>query len=141
MTDDLLGFKLLKAANLNSQHEQLIKATITAINYENIKKKIKSIFSFENKIAATEQQLKANLHFIRKKTHLKRMASLKTMTLKTARNHLKHTIPSETSIKNIDQKQDPNKNNLGINNKTTPDLHPQIGEVTLPQRLNTVKNP
>ena len=41
MTDDLLGFKLLKAANLNSQHEQLIKATITAINYENIKTKIK----------------------------------------------------------------------------------------------------
>lgn len=58
MTDDLLGFKLLKAANLNSQHEQLIKATITAINYENIKKKIKSIFSFENEIAATEQQIK-----------------------------------------------------------------------------------
>ena len=66
---------------------------------------------------------------------------MKTMTLKTAKNHLKHTIPSETSIKNIDQKQDPNQNNLGINNKTTQDLHPQIGEVTLPQKLNTVKTP
>ena len=39
--NDLLGFKLLKAANLSSHHEQLIKATITEVSYDNIKKKEK----------------------------------------------------------------------------------------------------
>ena len=43
-SDDVLGFKLLKAANLNSRDEQLIKATVTEIKYDQIKKKIKSIF-------------------------------------------------------------------------------------------------
>lgn len=58
ITDDLLGFKLLKAANLTSQHEQLIKATIAEINYENITKKIKSIFSNEtgNPTTKSEEQ-------------------------------------------------------------------------------------
>ena len=37
ISNDLLGFKLLKAANLTSQHEQLIKATISRIDYEIIK--------------------------------------------------------------------------------------------------------
>ena len=44
MSEDLLSFKLLKDANLSSHHEQLIKATITHIDYETIKAKIKSIF-------------------------------------------------------------------------------------------------
>ena len=42
VSEDLLGFKLLKAANLSSHHEQLIKATITHIDYETTKAKIKS---------------------------------------------------------------------------------------------------
>ena len=45
ISDDLLSFKLLKAANISAQQEQLIKATISEINYDNIAKKIKSIFS------------------------------------------------------------------------------------------------
>ena len=45
VTDDLLGFKLLKSANLASQDEQLVRATIDTINYDNIKKKIKAIFA------------------------------------------------------------------------------------------------
>ena len=44
---DLLGFKLLKAANLPDFKEDLIKATITEIDYDNIKEKLKSIFSNE----------------------------------------------------------------------------------------------
>ena len=82
-----------------------------------------------------------SLHFIQKRIPLKRKASLKTMTPKTAKNHLKHTIPSKIQIKSIDPKQDPNKNNSDINIKTSPDLHPQIGEVIRPQKLNKVKTP
>ena len=48
ISDDLLGFKLLKAANLSSQNEQLIKATSTEIKYDTIKTKIKSTFSGDN---------------------------------------------------------------------------------------------
>ena len=47
ISEDLIGFKLPKAANLSSHHEQLIKATVTHIDYETIKAKIKSIFSNE----------------------------------------------------------------------------------------------
>ena len=61
MTEDLLGLKLLRAANLNNQHEQLIKATITTINYENIKQKIKSVFSFENETPTSEQQIRVKI--------------------------------------------------------------------------------
>ena len=55
--NDLLGFKLLKAANLSSQHEQLIKATITEVSYECIIQKIKSIFSnsTEKQVATREE--------------------------------------------------------------------------------------
>ena len=42
--DDLLGFKLLKASNLSNHREQLIKATITKVSYDNILKKIETIF-------------------------------------------------------------------------------------------------
>ena len=56
---DLLGFKLLKAANLSHRHNQLIKAKITEVSFDNIKK-IKSIFSNETEKPAThELQVKA----------------------------------------------------------------------------------
>ena len=45
ISDNLLTFKLLKAENILGHHKQLIKATISEINYDNIAKKIKSIFS------------------------------------------------------------------------------------------------
>ena len=34
MSDDLLAYRLLKAANLSSNHEQLVKATVTDLNYD-----------------------------------------------------------------------------------------------------------
>ena len=43
-SDDILGFKLIKSANLQSRDEQLIKATIQSIKYNDIKSKIKQIF-------------------------------------------------------------------------------------------------
>ena len=54
--NDLLGFKLLKAANLSSQHEQLIKATITEVSYECIIQKLKSIFSYSTKKQVATQK-------------------------------------------------------------------------------------
>ena len=64
ISEDLLGFKLLKAANLSSHHEQLIKATITHIDYETIKAKIKSIFS--NKVQTLK--IKAEPTFLTKES-------------------------------------------------------------------------
>ena len=43
-SDDILGFKLIKSANLQNRDEQLIKATIQDIKYADIKSKIKKIF-------------------------------------------------------------------------------------------------
>ena len=45
ISDDLLGFRLLKAANLSTRDEQLVKATITDIKYEEVKGKLTKIFS------------------------------------------------------------------------------------------------
>jgi len=48
ISPDLLGFKLLKASNLKKNDEHMVKATCGTIDYDNIKLKIKSIFSNEN---------------------------------------------------------------------------------------------
>ena len=47
MPDDLLAFRLLKSANLDSNHEQLIKATLPELKYEEIKKQLTKIFPGE----------------------------------------------------------------------------------------------
>ena len=62
ISEDLLGFKLLKSANLSDHHEQLIKATISCIDYENIKKKIKSIFSNECHLPSIESDIKVRVN-------------------------------------------------------------------------------
>ena len=68
---DLLDFKLLKAANLSHHHEQLIKATITDVSYDNIIKKIKSFLSNETEKPSTQKlQIKAERTYISKKQHL-----------------------------------------------------------------------
>ena len=59
--NDLLGFKLLKAANLSSHHEQLIKATINEVSYECIINKIKSIFSNDSDKQGTTRQEEFNI--------------------------------------------------------------------------------
>ena len=41
--DDLLGFRLLKSANLQSIQEQLAKSTITELTYDNMKTQLKKI--------------------------------------------------------------------------------------------------
>ena len=45
VSDDLLGFRLLKAANLSARDEQLIKATVTDIKFEEVKTMLTKIFS------------------------------------------------------------------------------------------------
>ena len=71
ISEDLLGFKLLKAANLSSHHEQHIKATITHIDYETIKSKINSLFSKEVQTPAAfenEVKVKDELTFLTKES-------------------------------------------------------------------------
>ena len=53
ISEDLLGFKLLKSANLPTKDEQLIKATVEAITYANIKAKIKAVYSNEDEKPST----------------------------------------------------------------------------------------
>jgi len=48
ISKDLLGFKLLKSANLPEYKEELIKATVIQIDYDNIVLKLKSTFSDES---------------------------------------------------------------------------------------------
>ena len=50
MSDDLLAYRLLKAANLDDVHEQLIKATVPELKYEGVRKQLKKIFSDEDKM-------------------------------------------------------------------------------------------
>ena len=71
ISEDLLGFKVLKAANLSSHHEQLIKATITHVDCETIKAKIKSIFSNEVQTPAAFEhkvKIKAEPTFLKKES-------------------------------------------------------------------------
>ena len=44
---DLLAYRLLKAANLEPTHEKLIKATITDLNYEDVRNKLVKVYSDE----------------------------------------------------------------------------------------------
>ena len=45
LSDDILAYRLIKAANLSSQHEELIKATITDLKYDLVKDQLKKTFS------------------------------------------------------------------------------------------------
>ena len=45
MSDDLLGFRLIKAANLSADKEELVKATVSELNYSEVKSKMKQIFA------------------------------------------------------------------------------------------------
>ena len=46
--DDLLAYRLLKAANLDSSHERLIKATITDLVYDEVRQKLIKVFAEES---------------------------------------------------------------------------------------------
>ena len=67
MLDDLLAFHLLKAANLTTQDEQLMKATITELNYEIVKSKLTKVFSDESELTPpdviSEVQIKSEPTF------------------------------------------------------------------------------
>ena len=52
LSDDVLAFRLLKAANLPSHQEQLAKATITELKLENMKAQLKKIFGSGNEFSS-----------------------------------------------------------------------------------------
>ena len=45
MSDDILAYRLLKAANLSSYHEELLKTTIPDLHFDIMKDQLKKIFS------------------------------------------------------------------------------------------------
>ena len=65
MSDDLLAYHLLKAANLTTR--QLVKATITKLNYEIVKSKLTKVFSDESELmppdVKSEVQIKSEPTF------------------------------------------------------------------------------
>ena len=63
ISDDLLGFRLLKAANLSTRDEQLIKATVSDIKYEEIKTKLTKIFSEQNTPSPSNVEIKTEPTF------------------------------------------------------------------------------
>ena len=44
MSENILAYRLLKSANLTSHHEELARATLTKLDYENMKLQLKKIF-------------------------------------------------------------------------------------------------
>ena len=44
LSDDLLAYRLLKAANLQERDEQLVKATVSKLTYREVKDQLKKIF-------------------------------------------------------------------------------------------------
>ena len=59
-TDDLLGFRLIKAANLSHDKEELIKATVTELTYNEVKTKMSKIFPDESHQRLVLQYLPLN---------------------------------------------------------------------------------
>ena len=56
MSDDLLAYRLIKAANLSPQHEQLIKATISELKFEVVKDQLNKTFSDSQNIPTHDSQ-------------------------------------------------------------------------------------
>ena len=100
---ELLGFKLLQAAKLSHHHEQFIKATIPKVSYDNITKKIKSIFSNKTEKSNTlELQTKAVLTYYMKEAKSdEKIMIKKVVKIQLTQNviYLRHTI-HESNIKN-----------------------------------------
>ena len=44
MSSDILAYRLLKSANVSEQHEQLARATIKGLTYDQMKEQLKKIF-------------------------------------------------------------------------------------------------
>ena len=54
MSDDLKAYRLLKSANLDSNHEKLIKATVSDLKYDEVRSKLIKIFSEDTSIPTNE---------------------------------------------------------------------------------------
>ena len=54
MSEDLKAYRLLKSANLDANHEKLIKATVSDLNYDEVRSKLIKIFSEDSFIPINE---------------------------------------------------------------------------------------
>ena len=66
LPDGVLAYRLLKSANLSSEHEQLAKATLPSLTYDNMKKQLKKIF---NKVSTSSLPILVKIEPAYKSTH------------------------------------------------------------------------
>ena len=81
MSDDLLAYHLLKAANLITWDEQLVKATITELNYEIVKSKLTIVFSDESELTPSDEKSNKNKSSNKIRTHLPHLKQIWWNTL------------------------------------------------------------
>ena len=65
LPDGILAYKLLLNANLPEQHERLVKATITELNYTTMKNQLKKIFDDviqKEKLTSADVKLESSFH-------------------------------------------------------------------------------
>ena len=55
--EDLLGYRLHKASNLDSHNEQLVKETLSELKFDEVKSKLINIFSDDSTIPSTSQEI------------------------------------------------------------------------------------
>ena len=56
MSDDLLAYRLIKSANLPSSQEQLIRATVTDLKFDQVRSKITKIFSDQSEVPSSDME-------------------------------------------------------------------------------------
>ena len=56
MSDNILAYRVLKSANLSLPHEQLARATITTLTYDNMTTQLRKIFGDSGKSLNTERE-------------------------------------------------------------------------------------
>ena len=66
LPDGVLAYRLLKSANLSSEHEQLAKATLPSLTYDNMKKQLKKIF---DKVSTSSLPVSVKIEPAYKSTH------------------------------------------------------------------------
>ena len=66
LPDGVLAYRLLKSANLSSEHEQLAKATLPSLTYANMKKQLKKIF---NDVSTSSLPISVKVEPAYKSTH------------------------------------------------------------------------
>ena len=67
MSDDIMAYRLLKSANISNEHQQLARATMGDLKYENIKSQLNKIFG-DQATASTSSDFQVKVETINEAT-------------------------------------------------------------------------